>query len=71
MKRAREKGLAFTGTVTCPDCGKVRYGSRKQAKAVARRMSRRQRVYQCGGFWHTTSWDPAGKVIFYRERRES
>ncbi len=40
---------------SCPDCGKVRYGSKAMAKASARRMKHRKgklNAYRCGAFWH-------------------
>lgn len=37
----------------CPDCGKLRYRSRKRAKAAARSRSYQGiNAYQCGDFWH-------------------
>jgi hypothetical protein len=53
---------------TCPDCGKTRFYSRREARQAANRLSKRARVYQCGEYWHWTSWQPAGRTTFYRER---
>jgi len=37
----------------CPTCGKLRYPTRKVAKAVARRLSHRgTNEYRCGDYWH-------------------
>lgn len=37
----------------CPDCRKLRYTSRAQARRAARRYpGHHLRAYQCGGFWH-------------------
>jgi hypothetical protein len=49
----------------CPEDGKIRYGSRKQALASNRYWSSqpgrtvRLRAYRCGRWWHTTSWSAA------------
>lgn len=42
------------GLSTCPDCGKRRYGSRKDAKRAARARHPGDHLaeYRCGGFWH-------------------
>jgi len=42
---------------TCPDCGKIRYPSRREARRFAARLYQdgRARAYQCGSFWHLTS----------------
>lgn len=38
----------------CPDCGKIRYRSRKHAKAMARRLHPNAHLspYKCGDYWH-------------------
>jgi hypothetical protein len=38
----------------CPECGKIRYLSRKDAKHIARTLNRDHEVniYRCGDFWH-------------------
>lgn len=38
----------------CPDCGKRRYQTRKQAKLWARRLHPGDRLspYKCGDYWH-------------------
>jgi len=52
------KGLFIA---TCPDCGKRRYRSRRDAKQEARQMLARgivvTRAYRCGDYWHLTSQD--------------
>lgn len=53
---------------TCPTCGKVRYLSRKEARSAAIRQGKRMRTYPCGEYWHNTSWQPASRVAYYRER---
>jgi hypothetical protein len=55
----------YTGT--CPDCGKVRYLTRADAKQALKRQSRRNRIYRCGDFWHTASWQPQDRILAYRE----
>jgi hypothetical protein len=39
---------------TCPDCGKVRYLSRRHARARARviKDGTHMNAYRCGDFWH-------------------
>lgn len=54
----------------CPDCGKLRYPSRKLAKVAARRIQHSKdklSVYRCGDFWHHTSQDAKLRAI-YREQ---
>jgi hypothetical protein len=53
---------------TCPDCGKVRYRTRADARAARRQLSgdRPRRVYQCGDYWHLTSQDAAERRRFER-----
>jgi hypothetical protein len=40
----------------CPDCGKLRYLTRRHAKRIARRINARRggrlNAYRCGDFWH-------------------
>lgn len=39
----------------CPTCGKIRYTSRKRAKAVARTIfptAQHLSEYRCGNYWH-------------------
>jgi hypothetical protein len=40
----------------CPDCGKQRYETKRDAKAHSRRIkgrrSGRLHPYKCGGYWH-------------------
>jgi hypothetical protein len=65
-----------------PPCGKVRYATRKIAKAEARRLlgitGHRLRVYSgdddnalpsCTGWFHLQSWGPAGRVAYYRDKQ--
>lgn len=52
---------------TC-QCGKVRYITRKAARAAARKLSRRCRAYRCGDYWHLASYQPQSRVMWYRER---
>lgn len=54
----------------CPECGKMRYTSKGQAKRAGRQTPRRRgklRVYRCGAYWHLTSQATA-KVTMHRER---
>ena len=39
---------------TCPDCGKARWRTRRQAVQAAQRIYPGQHMspYQCGDFWH-------------------
>ena len=48
------KGSLVFDAGSCPECGKVRYLSRKDAKHIARTLNRDQdvNVYRCGDFWH-------------------
>ena len=69
--RPAEKMTTGQGS-PCPDDGKIRYYTRKQAKAEAARIrgkghggQGKLRVYQCGEFWHLTS-QAAETVAFYR-----
>ena len=62
------------GKARCPaPCGKVRFITRRQAKAAAKRFHsepRHMRVYRCPdgtGFFHLTTQD-AATVAWYRER---
>jgi len=67
-KRPQPK-LPLTGY--CPDCDKIRYMSRADARRAAHTIGRRSRAYQCpadGTFWHLTSWQPAGRVAYYRSK---
>ena len=45
------------GAGYCPACGKVRYYTRKAARAARRTIpgSHARRVYACGEFFHLTS----------------
>lgn len=37
----------------CEHCGKIRYDTRKQAKSVARQLSRHDlAAYECDGYFH-------------------
>lgn len=52
----------------CPDCGKIRYFTRKLARRAARRIpGPRLRAYRCGSFWHLTSIS-ARRIAWYRSR---
>jgi hypothetical protein len=54
----------------CPEDGKIRYYTRKDALRFGRRQPRtagmRLRAYRCGEFWHLTSQDTA-EITWYRE----
>jgi ribosomal protein L32 len=65
---ARSPRAAMPAVSACPDCGKVRYPSRRAAKQVAMRVyqDRRMRAYQCGGFFHLTS-GTAAAAAWHRE----
>lgn len=51
---ARRDGFTeFGGGARCPDCGKLRYLTRKGAKKAARMMGAvSMSPYRCGDFWH-------------------
>lgn len=57
----------------CPECSKRTYGSRKEAKVIARRMQgdMRAQAYRClsGHGWHTGHLAPA-VVYGFKTRRE-
>jgi len=38
----------------CKRCGRIRYASKRVAKAAARQLhpGRHLRAFQCGGYWH-------------------
>jgi hypothetical protein len=36
----------------CPRCGKRRYTSKRDAKAVIRQLRDRMNAYRCGEYWH-------------------
>jgi hypothetical protein len=65
----RDKPAGKSGT-TCPDDGKLRFYTRKDAMRYASQRTRRPgirlRAYRCGQFWHLTSQDTA-EVTWYRE----
>lgn len=70
----RDAPMRDPGKARCPKpCGKVRFVSRKQAKAAARKFysePRHMRVYACPlgtGFMHLTTQD-AATVARYREQ---
>ena len=64
--------------IWCPDCGKRCYASRGEAKRSGRRFAsegghrgHRYRAYQCGDWWHLTSWQAAARVAAYRDHERS
>jgi ssDNA-binding Zn-finger/Zn-ribbon topoisomerase 1 len=60
------------GESRCPECGKIRYQSRKDARQAQRTRAAihgptgKMRAYKCGNFWHLTS-RPADWITGYRE----
>ena len=68
----RGASLSVRPVSQCPDCGKLCYASRAEAKRAARAMSgtgvTKMRPYACGQFWHLTSW-PASAVAGSRRDR--
>ena len=68
----RDYGLiASAAPCHCPDCGKVCYLSRKDARRAAtqvtgRRHGSKLRVYRCGRYWHLTS-QPTATLTAYRD----
>ncbi len=70
-RRSKKPSPRLPLTGYCPDCDKLRYTSRAEARKAANRQSKRMRVYSCpvnDTFWHTTSWGPQSRVAWYRER---
>ena len=70
-KKAKRLAPRLPLTGWCPECEKVRYLSRADARLSAKRMSQRMRVYPCPRnkqFWHLTHWAPQGRVTYYRDR---
>jgi hypothetical protein len=55
----------------CPDCGKIRYPSRAEARRHARRHGTRRRAYRCGEFWHLASYKDAADVAYFRRTGQS
>lgn len=55
----------------CPECGKVRYRSRKDARKVAREVYPGTHLspYRCGEFWHLGNL-PRAIINGYSDRRE-
>ena len=52
----------------CPDCGKMRYESKADAKKSQRQQGRQNsRYYRCGDYWHATNWVSAENVRAWRE----
>jgi hypothetical protein len=59
----------------CESCGKVAFGSRREARNAARAWSRSgmhlRAYHDCPrGYWHVTSWS-LDAVVAKRERRAS
>lgn len=49
------KGYEPTDMGVCPECGKVRYATRKRARDVARTVfpgDHHLSPYRCGDYWH-------------------
>jgi hypothetical protein len=57
--------------LSCPECGKHCYRSRKKARLAASQLLGRsgQRAYQCGDWWHLTSADADSAASFRRTAR--
>ena len=75
MLAKNKSDAPVTGT-RCPACGKLRFESRKTAKAWIRRLqgegdahSATMHIYRCGSFFHITSL-PESRVTWYRENRK-
>lgn len=72
-KRTKKPPPRLPLTGYCTPCGKVRYMSRADARRSAIKMPRRMRAYRCpepgqAQFWHLTSWQPASRVAYYRDK---
>lgn len=70
-KRTKKPQPRLPLTGYCPDCDKIRYLTRADARQAADRKSQRMRPYRCpvnGTFWHLTSWQPQSRVAWYREK---
>ena len=69
----RHQAATLRNLGSCPACGKIRFESRRDAKADAARQAgvggpQQLRAYQCGDYWHLTSQDAATRTA-YREGR--
>lgn len=55
-------------TLTCPDCGKLCYETRQQARQAGRHLypDTTIRAYRCGQWFHYTS-QPTARVTRYRQ----
>ena len=55
----------------CPECGKMRYLTRGEAKTAAKqllaRYGERMRPYRCGDYWHLTK-QTGMEAVKYREQ---
>jgi len=50
----------------CPDCGKLRYATRSEARKAARQQGGHLHPYRCGDYWHLTSYSHLQRAA-YRE----
>ena len=70
---AGKRGAVTLGGRCPPPCGKVRYYTRHQARAEARKArghTGRLSAYRCGDFWHLTSQTAARKTHFREQDHE-
>lgn len=58
MRFQKRQGKRPTTGITCPECGKRCFETRREAKLEAPRITNvKLRVYKCGKYWHHTSAD--------------
>lgn len=59
-KRGRRPSPAYMHLGHCRVCGRVRYSTKKIAKAAARQLhpGRHQRAFQCSDYWHIAPAEP-------------
>jgi len=55
VKPLRDRHGVISSAGACPTCGKVRFTSRKDARAAGRRLKHTGdplSAYRCGDYWH-------------------
>jgi hypothetical protein len=67
MHDRHKRVMEDRGTSACPDCGKIRYMTRKGARrAGTRHTGSAVHVYRCGDFFHFTT-ESAGQTAVRRD----
>lgn len=70
-KRTKKPQPRLPLTGYCPECDKIRYMTRAEARQAADRIGKRMRPYRCPDndlFWHLASWQPQSRVAWYRDK---